>query len=334
MKLSKNWGYILLVVAVFVVPIFIRSDYYLHVLVLCTINIILASSLRAIATSGQISLGHAGFMGIGAYTSALLTMKLGFPVYASMLLGGVAAMFLAAIIAYPITRVRTVYFAMLTLFMGIVIALVISEWRSLTEGTTGLINIPTLGNISIFGQTIDFNSKLPNLYFGLVFMFVALLFLYGIDRSYIGTLLKAISQDDSLASSTGINVARYKALIFCIGCFIAGLAGSFYAHYISVLVPNSFNIFVSIYLTIYMIVGGTKRFAGAIIGSFVLTFVPELSRVLQEYQPFIFVAVLYLVVFLVPGGLVDLPRQIKLWITMLRGKARHYAPGKKINQEL
>ena len=150
MKLRKNWGYILLVVAVFVLPIFIRSDYYLHVLVLCIINIILASSLRAIATSGQISLGHAGFMGIGAYTSALLSMKLGFPVYASMLLGGVAAMFLAAIVAYPITRVRTVYFAMLTMFMGIVIALVISQWRSLTDGTTGLINIPTLGNISIF----------------------------------------------------------------------------------------------------------------------------------------------------------------------------------------
>jgi branched-chain amino acid transport system permease protein len=327
MKLGKNWGYILLVVAVFVVPIFIRSDYYLHVLVLCAINIVLASSLRAIATSGQISLGHAGFMGIGAYTSALLTMKLGFPVYASMLLGGVAAMLLASIIAYPITRVRTVYFAMLTLFMGIVIELVISQWRSLTEGTTGLINIPTLANISIFGQTIDFNSKLPNLYFGLVFMFVVLLFLYGIDRSYIGTLFKAVSQDDSLASSTGINVAKYKALIFCIGCFIAGLAGSFYAHYISVLVPASFNIFISIYLTIYMIVGGTKRFGGAIIGAFVLTLVPELSRTLQEYQPFIFVAVLYLVVFLIPGGLVDLPRRAKLWITTLRGKAGRYAPG-------
>lgn len=331
MKLSKNWGYIVLVVAVFALPPFIRSDYYLHVLVLCAINIILASSLRAIATTGQTSLGHAGFMAIGAYTSAILAMRFGFPIFASMLLGGVLAMLLAAVVAYPITRVRTVYFAMLTMFLGIVITLAISEWRSVTGGTTGIINIPTLGSLSVFGQTIDFNNKLPNLYFALIFMFIALLFLYGIDRSYIGTLFKAISQDHALASSVGINVAWYKALIFCIGSFIAGLAGGFYAHYVSVLVPNSFNIFISIYLLIYIIVGGTNRFGGAIIGAFVLTFVPEISRVLQEYQPFVFVAVLYLVVFLIPGGLADLPRLLKLRISSWRGKARTYAPGQEAN---
>jgi len=332
MKLGKYWGYILLIIVIFVLPIFIRGDYYLHILILCAINIILTSSLRSIAMTGQISLGHAGFMCIGAYTSTLLTMKVGVPVYASMLIGGITAMVLAAISAYPVTRVKTVYFAMLTMFLGTVVTLVVTQWRSLTSGTSGIIRIPPLGTISILGLSIDFSSKLPNLYFVLILMVIVLLFLHGIDRSYIGLTLKAISQDDSLAASTGINVAKYKSIIFCIGCFIAGLAGSFYAHYMSVIIPDSFNLSYSIYLLIYMIVGGTRRFAGAIVGAFILTLVPELSRILMQYQPFIFVAVLYLVVFLVPGGLVSLPGQIKLRIKMInRGRANPDARNQEIN---
>ena len=312
MRLGKNLSFALLIILIFVVPIFIKSQYYLHVLILCAINIILASSLRAITTTGQISLGHAGFMSIGAYTSALLAMKLGLSTYAALVLGGVAAMVVAAIIAYPVTRVRTVYFAMLTLFLGEVIRLVMTEGRALTAGTSGLMNIPHLDTISVLGLfSIDFTSKLPNLYFVLVLMLITLLFLYSVDRSYIGMTFKAISQDDSLAASTGINVARFKAMIFYMGCFFAGLAGSFYAHYVSVLTPDSFGLFASIYILIYVVVGGPGRFSGAIIGALVLTLIPEIFRVLKEYQPYVFVAVLYLVVFLLPGGIVDLPGVIR-----------------------
>ena len=312
MRLGKNLSYILLIILIFMVPIFIKSEYYLHVLILCAINIILASSLRAITTTGQISLGHAGFMSIGAYTSAVLAMKFGISTYAALLLGGVAAMVLAAIIAYPVTRVRTVYFAMLTLFLGEVIRLVMTEERAITAGSSGLMGIPPLGTISILGLfSVDFTTRLPNYYFVLVLMLITLLFLYSVDRSYIGMTFKSIAQDDFLASSIGVNVARFKAIIFCIGCFFAGLAGSFYAHYMSVLTPDSFGLFYSIYVIVYVVVGGSRRFAGAIIGALILTLIPEVFRILKEYQPFVFVAVLYLVVFLLPGGLVDLPGLIK-----------------------
>jgi len=326
MKLGKNWGYILLILLIFVIPVFIKSDYYLHILILSVINIVLTSSLRAIAITGQVSLGHAGFKCIGAYTSAIIAMKLGLSPYISMLIGGLAAMGVAGIIAYPITRVKTVYFSMLTMFFGIVVALVTSEWRSLTGGTTGIMDIRSFGTTTVLGISIDFNNKLPNLYFALILMVIVLFFLYGLDRSYIGMTLKAISQDDSLAASIGINVARYKAIIFCIGCFIAGLAGSFYAHYWGILNPDSFSLFHSIYLLIYMIAGGTDRFVGAVIGAFVLTLLPEVSRVFQEYQPLVFVAVLYLVVFLLPRGMVELPQQIKPLIRMFyRGRAKLHA---------
>jgi branched-chain amino acid transport system permease protein len=314
MKLGKNLSLSLLLIFLFVVPLFIKSEYHLHVLILCAINIILASSLRAISTVGQLSLGHAGFMSIGAYTSGILVMKLGLSPYVGLLLGGVAAMVLAAVIAYPITRVRTVYFAMLTLFLGEVIRLVITEGREITGGTSGMINIRPLESISILGLHIIFTTRLPNYYFVLIFMLVALLFLYRVDRSYIGMTFKAIAQDESLSASTGINVARFKAVMFCIGCFIAGLAGSFYAHYVSVLTPDSFGLFTSIYLLIYVVVGGTNKFAGAIVGAFILTLIPEMFRTLKEYQPFIFAAVLFLVVFLLPRGIIDLPEKIKIMI--------------------
>ena len=143
-------------------------------------------------------------------------------------------------------------------------------------------------------------------------MLMTLLFLYWVDRSYIGMTFKAIAQDESLAASTGINVARLKAIIFCIGCCIAGLAGGFYAHYMSVLTPDSFGLFTSIYILIYVVIGGARRFAGPIVGALILTLIPEAFRTLREYQPFIFVSVLFLVVFLLPGGLSDLVERIKV----------------------
>jgi branched-chain amino acid transport system permease protein len=313
-KSGKKLSLSLLLIFLFVVPLFIRSEYYLHILILCAINIILASSLRAISTVGQLSLGHAGFMSIGAYTSGILVMKLGLSPYVGLLLGGVAAMVLAAVIAYPITRVRAVYFAMLTLFLGEVIRLVITEGRDITGGTSGMINIRPLEPISILGLHINFTTRLPNYYFVLILMLVVLLFLHRVDRSYIGMTFKAVAQDESLSASTGINVARVKAVMFCIGCFISGLTGGFYAHYVSVLTPDSFALFTSIYLLIYVVVGGTNRFAGAIVGAFILTLIPEMFRVLKEYQPFIFAAVLFLVVFLLPRGIVDLPEKIKIMI--------------------
>jgi branched-chain amino acid transport system permease protein len=218
---------------------------------------------------------------------------------------------------------------MLTLFLGEVIRLVFTVWRALTGGTDGIIKIPHLDNISVLGLfSIDFATRLPNYYFILILMLISLLFLYSIDRSYIGQTFKAISQDDFLATSAGINVARYKAIIFFTGCFFAGLAGSFYAHYTSVITPSTFGLFPSIYIVVYVVVGGPKRFGGAIIGAFILTLLTQLPvfRALNEYKPFVFVAILYLVVFLLPGGLVELPARIKLLFRRTgSGKAEEHA---------
>ncbi len=328
MKSDRILRYLAPILLFILLPLFLQGNqYYLHIFIICGINVILASSLRAITTTGQVSLGHGGFMCIGAYTSAVLTMKFGFPVYGAFFMGGLVAIAVAAAIAYPITRVKTVYFAMLTLFLGIVIMLIALEWRDMTGGSYGILDIPPLGTISIPGLfTIDFSTKFPHCYFILFLALLILLFLYRIERSYLGMTLKSIAQDEFLAASIGTNVANFKAIIFCVGCFCAGLAGSFYAHYNSVLTPGTFDIFSSIYIIVHVIVGGGKKFSGAIIGALVLTVVPEIFRVVKEFQPFVFVGVLFLVIFFLPEGLAGLPERVRAEIKRIsKGRAQNNA---------
>jgi branched-chain amino acid transport system permease protein len=320
MKLGRSLNLVLLIMLVILLPIFLRSNnYYLIVLILCGINIILASSLRLIASVGQMCMGTMAFAGIGAYTSAILMMKLGFPIWAAFPLAGFAAMAVAAVIAFPFVRVTGIYFAMLTLFFGEVVRLVISEWSSMTGGTTGLLGIPSIGIVPVLGIDIDFAHLLPYCYFVLIVMLLTLLILYRIDRSHLGTTLAAIERDENVSASVGINVIKFKVITFCIGSFFAGLAGSLYAHHLRVLNAETFGLFPSIYVLIYMVAGGRKKFSGPIVGALVLTVIPEASRILKEYQPLIFVGVLFLVLFFIRGGLVDLPEKIKSRVRIVRG---------------
>jgi len=310
--MNRALSYLLPIFLASLLPIIFKSnEYILHICIICTINIILSSSLRAIATTGQMSIGQAGFMAVGAYTSAILAIKFNFPLYGAFLMGGVAAMVLAVLIGYPLSRVRTIYFVMVTMFLGELIRLFLFEWRSMTGGSTGMIGIPRLEILSSFGLSrIGLGERFEICYLGLALMFIVLIVLYNIERSYLGTLFSAIGQDESVASSVGINVARYKVMIFCIGSFFTGLAGSFYAHYMTVLNPDSFGVFTSLYILIYVAVGG-KAFAGPIIGAIVLTLIPEIFSALKEYQPLVFVFILFTVVFLMPEGLIQLPGIIR-----------------------
>jgi branched-chain amino acid transport system permease protein len=265
------------------------------------------------------SLGHAGFMAIGAYTSALLVMKLGLSSWAALPLGGIAAALLALLVGYPFVRVKRVYFAMLTLFTGEVIRLVILAWRDMTGGSSGLLSIPPPDSLSFFGLfNITFDSKVPYYYFVLVLVLISLLFLYRIESSRVGRTLVAIQQGDFVAESVGIDVTGLKVFAWCVGCFFAGIAGSFYAHYVLNLTPNSFSVLQAIYIVVYMIMGGRRRFSGPILGAFILTLLPEFLRPLKEYQPFVFVGILFLIIFLLPDGLVSLPEAVKSRIRRLR----------------
>jgi branched-chain amino acid transport system permease protein len=300
------------IVFLFLIPLFITGNYPLHVLVMLGMSVILASSLRLIYTTGLLSLGHGGMMAIGAYTSTLLVVKLGFSPWAGLWIGAAAAAVLAVIIGFPFVRLRGMYFSLVTIFFSQIITSILGQWRELTGGTMGMYSIPTFDPIVIPGiLNIDFSAKSHYYYLILVLVLISLAVLYAIEHSRTGMSFRSIKQSDSLSEAVGINTTGYKVLAFAIGSFFAGLTGAFFAHFISVVVPSAFGFVYSIYVVVYMVFGGTGGFIGPIIGSIVLVLLPEFSRVLKEYQPYLFTGILIIIIFFLRDGLISLPRIIK-----------------------
>jgi branched-chain amino acid transport system permease protein len=311
-ELTKTLGYSALIAVLFLIPLFIKGPYTFHILITIGMNIILATSLRLILNSGQLSLAHGGMMGVGAYTSALLVMKLGVSSWAALLLSGMAAAGLACIVGFPFVRLRGIYFAIITIFLGQMIILTGEQWESLTGGSLGILNIPRPNPIIIPGLlNMDFHSKVDFYYFILILTLITLFILHGLENSRITLTWRSIQQADFLAESVGVNTAKFKVLAFSLGCFFAGIVGGFYSHYIRVVSPRTFDLSFAIYVMVYMVAGGMDKFSGPIFGVFVLIILTELFRNLKEFQPFVFAGVLMLIIFFLPEGLVGLTARLK-----------------------
>ncbi len=251
-------------------------------------------------------------MTIGAYTSTLLVMKLGLSSWVALLSAGFSAVVIAGLVGFPFVRLKGIYFSIVSIFFGEMTVLTASQWRGLTGGSTGIFNIPRPDPIVIPGiLSIGFDSKIAFYYLAFVIMLISLLILYCIENSRIGLVFRGIQQTDSLAESVGINTAGFKVLAFCIGCFFAGITGGFYSQYISVINPDTFGFLFTIYVFVYMTVGGAQRFMGPILGAIVLTLLPEVLRPLKSFVPFFFAAVLIIVIFFMPEGMVGIPKRLK-----------------------
>ncbi len=320
-KLTKPVGLASLIILLFLLPVFIKQPYYIHIFIVTMLYIIVVSSLRTVALSGQVSIGHAAFMGIGAYFSGVVSKELGLTPWLTIPLGGLAAMIIAILMGYPFTRVRAIYFSMVSLFGGMVIVSLIRVAQKWT-GAAGLAGIPPLDPINIPGviNIVFLGQKVPYYYFTLLLTLVCLLVLYRIEHSRTGMTWKAIAQSHLVASSVGINEAGFRVLALAVGCFFAGIAGASYAHYNLVLTPSTFSFFPSIFLVMYMLVGGRERFAGPIIGTAILIMVPELFRWLKEFTPFVLGAIMVIVVFLMPQGIAGLFDQIRAKYEQVRQK--------------
>jgi branched-chain amino acid transport system permease protein len=332
--LDKSLVYWAIVVILFLIPIFITGEYQLHVMILVGIAVIMSSSLRVIFNSGQLSMGHGGLMTLGAYTAALLVMKLGWSSWAALVASAASAGLLALLVGFPFVRLKGIYFSLITVFLGIIIGLIFEQWRSVTGGAFGISGIPKPDSIMIAGLiNIQFNSKIAMYYLILIVLLISLIILYLIEHSRIGLTFASIRESDFLIESVGVNTAWYKILSFTIGCLFAGLAGGLYSQYLGIITPNGFGFIYSVYIMIYVIVGGNRRFAGPIIGAVILTILPEVARPLKAYQPFIFAGILMLVIFLLPDGLVSLPQKIKNWVSRRQNKSTKL-PGKTDNGKI
>jgi branched-chain amino acid transport system permease protein len=311
-----------LLVILFLLPVFVDSLYYFHTFIITLIYIIAACSLRTVMISGQISIAHAGFMGFGAYVSSILAKELNWTPWLTIPLGGVAATIVGVLAGYPLTRVRAIYFSMVSLFVGLAIVALIGVFAGYTGGDIGLIAIPPLSAITIPGlPEINFlSSKIPYYYFFLVLTVLSLWVLYSLENSRIGMSWKAIAQSYLVAASVGINESGLRVLALAVGCFFAGIAGAGYAHYNTVLTRSSFGFLSSVNLLIYVLVGGTGSFAGPIIGTTVLVIVPEIFRWLKTFAPFVFGGIMICVVFFMPHGIAGLFGQVRAKVAQLRGR--------------
>ncbi|MFC1848025.1 branched-chain amino acid ABC transporter permease [Chloroflexota bacterium] len=304
--IAKGIGLLVLIV-VFFVPSFIDDLYYIHTLIMVMYYIILALSLRLIMKLGDVSFAHAAFAAIGAYGSALFVIELDLPFWAAFPLAGIVAALIAVVVGFPSLRLRGAYFFLVTFAFGQIIVIVLGGyWEDIFGGYTGLVGIPGPDPIGPW----EFISKTPYYYFILSLALITGFIMWRIDRSRIGLILRSIAERDVLAHSLGINIMKYRMLAFITGCFFAGLAGSFYAHYVHIVSPESFSFLKSIQIVAFCVVGGTASIAGPIIGVCALT---ALSEIVQEQGPYEFIVygIALVVVFLfLPDGLLGLPKRV------------------------
>jgi branched-chain amino acid transport system permease protein len=302
---------ILLVIIVALIPLMTDSSYILHLLIITFIYIVAAVSLRTITISGQFPLAHGAFMGVGAYLSAMAAKWLGWPPFLCLIPAALATMGLGMLIGFPFARLRSLYYAIGSLFFGIGIIYIINAGGVWTGGYSGFTGIAAL---------FPGAGKVPYYYFFLGLTLVSTIALWRFEVSNIGTILKAVAQSHLVASSVGINEGWYRILVLGVGCFFVGLAGAGYAHYNLVLSPQSFNFMATLWLTMYVLIGGIGSFAGPIIGTLVLFLLPQFARDLKSFTPYLSAVLLLIVIFLMPRGLVSLPGMVKSWYLKRKGK--------------
>jgi len=256
---------------------FMVSSYILYIVNLSGIAIIGALGLNLLTGyTGQISLGHAAFLGIGAYSSAILTTKLGFPFWVSMFCGGSFSALAGLIIGFPSLRLKGLYLVITTMAFELIVEHVIYRWESMTGGDKGI----TIPKPDLFGITFDTDIEF---YFLILFMVVAaLLFMKNTLRTKAGRAFVAVRDRDIAASIMGVNLAKYKVLAFMISSFYAGVAGSLYASYLKFIGPDHFTMLVSIEYISMIIVGGMGTILGSVFGAIFMTLVPEVIRVATD----------------------------------------------------
>jgi branched-chain amino acid transport system permease protein len=228
--------------------------------------------------AGQVSFGHATFLGAGAYTTMLFYLKLGIAPWYGIPVGGLVAALIALPVGFICFRLRGPYFALSTLAVAEIIRLVALNWESLTNGPVGLL-ITTLPPVTLFGRSIDWESKMPFYYIVAILALAALLATYVMSRTRLGAYLLAIREDIDSAEAIGINTVQARVAALSLSAFFAGVAGGFYAMYLRYIDPDAvFPIALSVEMVFIAVVGGLTTVAGPLIGAIFLVTLGEVFR--------------------------------------------------------
>ncbi|MDD4856761.1 MAG: branched-chain amino acid ABC transporter permease [Candidatus Krumholzibacteria bacterium] len=272
------------------------GPYYFQIIMYIGINVILASSLNLInGFAGQFSLGHAGFMALGAYTSAVITTSLhvspgtaaSYPVFAlALICGGIVASVFGLLVGIPSLRLKGDYLAITTLGLGEIIRVIIQSLNFLgaARGFTGI-------------------AKLSNFFWVYAVVAIVIFTIANLVRSTYGRGFLAVRDDEIAAEAVGVDATRYKIIAFTTGAFFAGIAGGLYAHFVTYINPSQFGFLRSFEIVVMVVVGGMGNIAGVILAAALLTILPEALRAVAQYRMVIYALLLIIIMISRPQGL-------------------------------
>jgi branched-chain amino acid transport system permease protein len=276
----------------------------MHILIMAGIHIIFALSYDLIVGYlGLLSLAHPAFYAVGAYTSTLLVMHLAVPFLVAFLLAGVCALLFALLIGYPAFCLSYHSFAIVTLAFTLMTRIVLNNWVTFTKGPMGIPGIPKPVVSIPFLLDIRIITLTDYYYLILVLVALTVLFIYRLIHSRIGRVFLSIRENEVLAATLGVNALKYKMIAFMLGAFFAGIAGAYTAHYITFISPDLSGFYYLTILLIMVIVGGSGRISGVVLGAIIFTIIPELLRITPEFREVIYGGVLLLTITFMPEGL-------------------------------
>jgi len=301
MILARLWNrWVLFALVVLAILVGLDNEYYFTLLNFVGIHTLLVVGLNLlVGYAGQISLGHAAFFGLGAYTSGILTATCGVNPWLALLAGLAVSGGAAFLIGVPALKLRGYYLAMATLGFGIIVSIILSQAQPLTGGPSGLSGIPPL---TLAGFPLNTARRL----YPLIWLAVGLILALSANLvdSRAGRALRALNDSEAAAASLGVNTARLKLKIFVWSALYASLAGSLYAHSLNFIAPASFGFMFSIKLVAMVVLGGMASIWGSLLGAGVLTVLPEALSVFHDFEVVIFGAILMVVMIFLPRGLV------------------------------
>ncbi len=297
--LGPSLPYLLFAGAIALVGLWVENFYYLQVLTFIGINTLVALGLNMLmGYAGQISLGHAAFFGIGAYSTAILTVHYGLSPW--MGLAGAIGItgIVALVVGLPTLKLSGYYLGMGTLGFGMIVHILFREWTSMTGGASGFVGIPPLsvGNYTFYS---------PTAYFSLVWgtVLIGVIICRRIIDSRIGRALRSVHDSEAAARAMGIDTHMLKLQVFVLSALFASVAGFLYAHFVTFISPGTFDFLTSVRMVTMVVIGGMASIWGALLGAALLTLLPDWLHTFSEFEMVVYGLILMVVMILLPQGL-------------------------------
>jgi branched-chain amino acid transport system permease protein len=283
-------------------PLYLKNNYHTNLLNQVLINSVIVMGLNFITgLTGQMNLGTAGIFSMGAYTSSLMTTRLGVNPWVGFLFALIMGLLIGISLGYPSLRVRGVYLSLTTIGFSEIVRILITNLTGLTGGALGISNIPSF---YIFNFHFDTNRRVYYLYLALTAILV--LTAYRVVNSKWGRAFKSVRDNPDAVEAMGLNISALKVMAFTFASVYGCIAGSMYAHYIAFINPSAYNVEFSINYVVMLIIGGIGSVPGNIVGAALVTLVPEFLRFMENYYWLVFGVITLLFVIFLPNGIASL----------------------------